>query len=116
LRVDLSFFYKRSELGKRVAIYYSSSSLSGAFSGLLSYAIFHIKSDKLAGWQILFIIEGGLTICVAIVAFFVLPGYPSTVKFLTPEEKKVAIMRYVHFTLPPKDECILAKFCFLAGF
>lgn len=82
-------------MGKRVAIYYTSSSLSGAFSGLLAYAVFHIKSHVLKGWQILFLIEGGLTVVVAIIAFFVLPGYPQTVSFLTEEEKKVAVMRCV---------------------
>jgi len=46
-------------MGKRMAIYYSSTALSGAFSGLLAYAVFRIKSEHIKGWQILFIIEGG---------------------------------------------------------
>lgn len=45
-------------MGKRMAIYYSSTALSGAFSGLLAFAIFRIKSEHIKGWQILFIIEG----------------------------------------------------------
>jgi len=47
-------------MGKRMAIYYSSTALSGAFSGLLAYAVFRIKSEHIKGWQILFIIEGKL--------------------------------------------------------
>jgi hypothetical protein len=80
-------------MGKRMAIYYSSTALSGAFSGLLAYGIFHIQSTRIQGWQILFLIEGGLTVIVATVAFFVLPSYPQEVTFLTPEQKKVAIIR-----------------------
>lgn len=45
-------------MGKRMAIYYSSTALSGAFSGLLAYGIFHIHSQHIQGWQILFLIEG----------------------------------------------------------
>jgi MFS family permease len=56
----VSTFYKRNELGKRIAIYYSSTALSGAFSGLLAYGIFHIQSKHIQGWQLLFLIEGGL--------------------------------------------------------
>jgi len=49
-------------MGKRMAIYYSSTALSGAFSGLLAYAVFRIKSEHIKGWQILFIIEGNFTL------------------------------------------------------
>jgi len=45
-------------MGKRMAIYYSSTALSGAFSGLLAFGIFHIHNGHLKGWQILFLIEG----------------------------------------------------------
>lgn len=90
--IYLSSFYTRGELAKRLAIWYSSTALSGAFAGLLSYGIFQIKGS-MSGWRILFLLEGGLTICVAIIAIFILPTYPQYVDFLTPKQKEAAVMR-----------------------
>lgn len=41
----------------------------------------------------LFIIEGTATVLVSLVAYFVLPDYPSTTKWLSPEEKQLALIR-----------------------
>lgn len=41
------------------------------------------------------IIEGIMTVAIAIVGYFVLPNYPLTTPWLTPEEKKLAIARLV---------------------
>jgi sugar phosphate permease len=46
-----------------------------------------------AAWRWLFYIEGGMTVVVAIVAIFVLPDFPSTTKWLTPAEKRLAELR-----------------------
>jgi MFS family permease len=53
----LSIFYCRAELGKRVAIFFSATSLAGAFSGLLAAAILNMdgKGGK-AGWAWIFIL------------------------------------------------------------
>ncbi|KZT28008.1 MFS general substrate transporter, partial [Neolentinus lepideus HHB14362 ss-1] len=89
--IYLSSYYTRGELAKRLAIWYSSTAISGAFSGLLSYGIFQVKSS-MSGWRILFLLEGGLTILVASIAMFILPSYPQYVKFLTPKQKEVAVL------------------------
>jgi hypothetical protein len=39
----------------------------GAFSGLLSYGLFQVE-NSLHGWQLLFLIEGGLTVVCAALA------------------------------------------------
>lgn len=46
-----------------------------------------------AAWRWLFYIEGGTTILVAICAFFILPDFPHNTKWLTPEERALAISR-----------------------
>jgi hypothetical protein len=53
----LSIFYARAELGKRVAIFFSATSLAGAFSGLLAAAIINMdgKGGK-QGWAWIFIL------------------------------------------------------------
>jgi hypothetical protein len=53
----LSIFYCRAEMGKRVALFFSATSLAGAFSGLLAAAILNMngKGGK-PGWAWIFIL------------------------------------------------------------
>ncbi|EIW67160.1 hypothetical protein TREMEDRAFT_72183 [Tremella mesenterica DSM 1558] len=88
----LACFYTRSELGKRMAAWYSMVAVSGAFSGLLSYGLFQVHS-KLKGWQLLFLIEGGLTLIAASMSYAVLPTYPHKARFLSPAQKTAGVMR-----------------------
>ncbi|KIW14356.1 hypothetical protein PV08_07138 [Exophiala spinifera] len=91
----LSSWYTRKELGFRTAMLYSGSLLSGAFSGLIAAGITD-GMDGLHGlraWRWLFIVEGGITIGIAIGAYFILPDFPSTTAWLTQEEKTLAIWR-----------------------
>ncbi|KAJ7454576.1 major facilitator superfamily domain-containing protein [Mycena galericulata] len=44
----------------------------------------------LAGWMILFIIEGGMTVVVALISMWILPHYPQRAAFLSALEKEVA--------------------------
>ena len=47
----------------------------------------------LRAWRWLFIIEGAATIVIACGAFFVLPNFPRTTKWLTEEERALAVWR-----------------------
>lgn len=91
----LSSWYTRKELALRTAVLYAGSLLSGAFSGLIAAAITR-NMDGLHGlsaWRWLFILEGVITIGVAAVAFFVLPDFPRTTRWLTEEERQLAVWR-----------------------
>lgn len=44
-------------------------------------------------WRWLFYIEGALTMAVAVLAIFVLPDFPSTSRWLSEDEKALAILR-----------------------
>ncbi|PWN92608.1 MFS general substrate transporter [Acaromyces ingoldii] len=89
----LSLVYKRDELARRIAMPYVFAALAAAFSGLVSYGVFQINSPVLHGWQILFILEGLLTISCAPLAYCFLPNKLETVWWLTPEERSLAIER-----------------------
>ncbi|KAJ1736048.1 hypothetical protein LPJ61_000191 [Coemansia biformis] len=94
--VILSFFYLRHELAWRTALFYGSSTFAGAFGGLIAYGVAtNLAHEKLAPWQLLFIIEGIPTIALGILTVFFLPNAPETLErwFVTPEEKQVAIER-----------------------
>jgi MFS family permease len=69
--------------------------ISGAFSGLIAAGITG-NMDYLHGlraWRWLFIIEGTISVGIAIGAFFILPNFPRTTKWLTEEERQLATWR-----------------------
>ena len=91
----LSCWYTRKELGFRTALLYSGALLSGAFSGLISAGIRN-GLDGARGrraWRWLFIIEGVITIFIAFIGYLALPNFPRTTKWLTEEERQLAIWR-----------------------
>ncbi|CAE7211321.1 unnamed protein product [Rhizoctonia solani] len=91
----LSKWYKRDELGLRTAILYCGNLSSNAFGGLLAAGILDGMQGKLghAAWRWLFFIEGALTMVVAILAIFILPDFPNTTRWLSPQERRLAEVR-----------------------
>ncbi|KAG2225504.1 hypothetical protein INT45_010331 [Circinella minor] len=89
-------WYTPSELAKRVSVFAAVGMLlSGAFGGLIAGAI----SDTLEGvhgiasWKWLFIIEGLVSVSVGLVGFLLLGDYPHNTRWLSPNERNVAILR-----------------------
>ncbi|KAK2801690.1 hypothetical protein FQN50_007603 [Emmonsiellopsis sp. PD_5] len=84
----MGMWYKRSEAQKRFSFFFSSTTLAGAFGGLLASAIGKMDGMKgFLGWRWVFILEGVLTCVVSFVWFFVIPDFPEDVKWLTEEER-----------------------------
>ncbi|CAI7569993.1 unnamed protein product [Penicillium glandicola] len=84
----LGMWYTRSEAQKRFSFFFSSTTLAGAFGGLLASGI--AKMDGMrgySGWRWVFIIEGVLTSVVAIILFFFIADFPEDVKWLNEEER-----------------------------
>jgi MFS family permease len=90
----LTMWYCTEELAFRQGLFFSAASMAGAFSGLLAYAIAQMDGVAgYAGWRWIFILEGILTVVVAIAAFFLLHDFPDTASFLTTEEKAWVVHR-----------------------
>lgn len=89
----LSTWYTRSELAARIGIFYAASVAASAFGGLLAYGVFHITSGSLFNWSYLFILEGCLTVLMALMGFAVLPKAPGTAYFLSQKERDIAEKR-----------------------
>ncbi|KAG1896882.1 major facilitator superfamily domain-containing protein [Suillus fuscotomentosus] len=88
----ICLWYPRSERSKRIAIFFSSASVAGAFSGLLAYGIERMEGvGGLHGWQWIFCLEGTATVLVATLSFFFMHDYPETAKFLTESERSYII-------------------------
>ena len=84
----ISMWYKRHEAQKRYTFFFASTTLAGAFGGLLASAIGKMNGLRgYLGWRWIFILEGTLTAVVAIVFFFLIPDFPEETKWLTEEER-----------------------------
>ncbi|OAX37882.1 MFS general substrate transporter [Rhizopogon vinicolor AM-OR11-026] len=84
----LCLWYPRSQLSKRIAIFFSAATIAGAFGGLLAYGIEYMEGvGGLHGWQWIFCLEGIVTVLVAFLSFFLMYDYPETAKFLTESER-----------------------------
>ncbi|KAF9262312.1 MFS general substrate transporter [Marasmius fiardii PR-910] len=90
----LSMWYRREERVYRVAMFFSSASLAGAFGGILAFGIGKMAGVAgLRGWRWIFIIEGILTVLVSFSAYFFVVNYPSTAGFLTEKERETVQSR-----------------------
>ncbi|KAG5920956.1 hypothetical protein E4U42_006020 [Claviceps africana] len=88
----LTTFYRRGELARRLALFYAASNMASAFSGLLAFGVFRIRSG-LAPWRYLFLLEGSVTVVVAVLSYCYLPGQAATARFLDEEERRLAVHR-----------------------
>ncbi|EFP81425.2 uncharacterized protein PGTG_07046 [Puccinia graminis f. sp. tritici CRL 75-36-700-3] len=84
----LSTFYTRTELQFRIALFWGTICISGAASGLLTYAIIELHGRwGHPGWAWVFLIEGFVTVICGVIGFFILPSSIEKVKILTEAEK-----------------------------
>ncbi|VUC25711.1 unnamed protein product [Clonostachys rosea] len=90
----ITMWYCRHEAQLRQALFFSAASVAGAFSGLLAFAIAKMDGvGGLEGWRWIFILEGILTILVALSSFYFIADYPDTAKFLTEDERAWVLRR-----------------------
>ncbi|KAM5434945.1 hypothetical protein McaMca56_006555 [Microsporum canis] len=90
----LSCWYRRTEFGVRMAIFFSAAAVAGSFGGLLAAAI--AKMDGVggkAGWEWIFILEGLATIVIAVASFWMVQDFPDTATFLSEDDRKRVILR-----------------------
>ncbi|CAG8951264.1 hypothetical protein HYFRA_00008013 [Hymenoscyphus fraxineus] len=93
----LGSWYTARELGKRSGIFTSSGLAGTMFGGFLQTGIHSSLNGVkgLSGWRWLFIIDGLITLPIAIYGFLLFPDTPSTTTafYLTPTERQLASSR-----------------------
>jgi len=94
----LSTWYTRYELQKRNAVFYLIGSLASAISGILAYGIMQMNGlGGLAGWRWIFIIEGLITVVLAVMGYFLIVDFPELASkswnFLSPRETAFMVAR-----------------------
>ncbi|KAI1346330.1 MFS transporter-like protein [Xylaria sp. FL0043] len=96
----VSLFYTRKETATRLAVFYTGNLLASTFSGLIAAGVFAGLDGVhgLSGWRWLFLIQGVITVGVAIAGFYILPDTPLTTRWLTEEERQLAHARIARDT------------------
>ncbi|KAJ7506104.1 major facilitator superfamily domain-containing protein [Mycena galericulata] len=88
-----TYWYLPNELSKRIGLFISAGSVAGAFGGLISYGVSSLKHPAITQWRILFLIEGIPSFIVALAVFFFLPSRPQTSRYISEEERTLALTR-----------------------
>lgn len=52
-----TYFYRKTEVAKRVGLFISAGALAGAFGGLISFGVSSLKNPVLPQWRILFLVS-----------------------------------------------------------
>ncbi|EEH38879.1 hypothetical protein PAAG_01341 [Paracoccidioides lutzii Pb01] len=91
----MAMFYKRHEFQKRFSIFWVAGLVAGAFGGLLAYSLNHMQGrGGYSGWRWIFIIEGLISVILAVPAKLFLTDWPDKAIFLTEEEKALLHKRH----------------------
>lgn len=90
----IGMWYRRHEAQRRYSFFFNSTTLAGAFGGLLAAAIGKMNGVRgYLGWRWIFIIEGGATVFVSFFLWFLLPNFPEETKWLRKDEKDYVAAR-----------------------
>lgn len=87
-------WWTRQEQASRSAIWVSFLGFFGTIGGLITFGIGHI-SGSLATWKLIYLILGAFTIIWGVLFILVVPDNPATARWLSEDEKLVAIQRVV---------------------
>ena len=96
----LSFFFNREELALRTGFFISAAPLATSFASSVAWAILKVGNNApIAGWRLLFLVEGFPSVIVAVLAWHYIPDEPGTARFLSTRERRIASLRvYSHGT------------------
>ncbi|MFC0501151.1 MFS transporter [Asaia krungthepensis] len=84
----LTFWFPEKERTRVLGVFYFGYPLAMTFGNPLSGALFNLDGlFGLAGWQWMFLLEGGLAVAMGIATWFVLPDKPQDVDWLSDDEK-----------------------------
>jgi MFS family permease len=89
-------WYRKEELAKRSCIFHTSGAIATMFSGYLMAGVYKLDGRAgFKGWQWLFIVDGVISLPIAVLGFFALPDLPEISKpfYLTKEEVAFAQKR-----------------------
>ncbi|KAK0223546.1 MFS general substrate transporter [Armillaria fumosa] len=107
-------WYRPEELAKRACIFHTASAIGPMFSGFLQTAAYNGLNGVhgLAGWRWLFIIDGIITIPIALLGYLIMPDLPHNTKpsiFYTEQQLVLARKRMDEIGRKPPTKFTKAK-------
>lgn len=94
-----SQWYTKREQGLRTGIWFSFNGFANVLGGLVAYGVAQGtfgRSVALAGWKIIFLVWGLLTMVMGIIFLLVMPDSPLKARFLRSSEGRLVIERTRH--------------------
>ena len=88
-----SAFYTRQEQVLRTMLWAAMCGTFSILASLLSFGLGHITNTALKPWMYIFLVLGIISFLTGVAWLFLMPETPSTAKFLTHEEKVIAVQR-----------------------
>lgn len=89
-----SQWYTKSEQAPRFSIWYCGLGVGQIVGGAVSYGFQHVEHASLAGWRIMFVVLGVVTVLIGASTLFTIPNSPMTAKFLN-EVEKTALLQHI---------------------
>lgn len=97
----LSYFYTKTELPFRLALFWMSSNLCSIIGSFIAFGVLRMRGVAgRAGWRWLFLVEGFITLSIGIATFFKMPPSPTQTKawfrpkgWFTEREETIAVSR-----------------------
>ncbi|GAA5925413.1 uncharacterized protein JCM15063_005019 [Sporobolomyces koalae] len=86
-------FYAKNEQSKRIGAFYAMNGVTNIVGGLIAYGITFYQGDAVAHWRIIYFVLGGLAFAVGILVISSLADSPTTARFLSEREKRIALER-----------------------
>lgn len=87
-------WWTRHEQVARGCVWITFNGIFSTFGGLLTWAVGHIDGS-LSTWKYIYLILGAVTFLWGLLFLWAVPDNPSTARWLSPEEKIVAVQRVI---------------------
>ena len=94
-----SQWYTKKEQGFRTGIWFSFNGFANVLGGLVAYGVARGtfgRNVALAGWKIIFLVWGLVTMVTGIIFLFLMPDSPLNARFLSDSERRLVIERTRH--------------------
>ncbi|KAJ6447259.1 Major facilitator superfamily domain, general substrate transporter [Purpureocillium lavendulum] len=90
--IFVTMYWKKQEQPLRYSIWYTATGLGGLLGSLMLYGMVHIEGSR-PPWHYPYIILGSLTMAWGALLLVLLPDNPLTAKFLSAEQRVIAVER-----------------------
>lgn len=116
MMILVSGWWTRREQPLRNNLWYSANGIALCLGSLIAYGLGHIRDGQLYVYQYIFLVNGTIGLISVIPTYFFLPSHITTARFLTDENKYLALQRIrmnktgtqnTQFQWPQVWECLL---------